>query len=110
MRRHILSVVGSEKKPKKMSFINSDSESPIKIEHIENNEINTVNSPVSVDASSASLGRSLPLIVYNITTRKFDLNPQSLKMIECNVNKVAMLTISGLSKTGKSFFMNKLIG
>ena len=85
----------------KMSLIEQQAESPV---HFEQRS----NSPISVDASSVSLGRTLPLVVYNNRLRKFEINAQTAGMIENNKNPLAMLAITGPQNTGKSFLLSHI--
>ena len=40
----------------------------------------------------------------------FQINKEAIKIFEQSHNKVAIICISGLYRTGKSYLMNQLVG
>eukprot|EP01080_Neovahlkampfia_damariscottae_P012479 gene12479-6227_t len=54
--------------------------------------------------------KQIPLIFPDSTNTKLELNEEGLSFLNSIKNKIAIVSIAGIAKTGKSFMINNLLG
>lgn len=54
--------------------------------------------------------KPIPLVYPDPSNTKLELNPQGLQFLDSITNNIAVISVAGRAKTGKSFLLNNLMG